>query len=108
MTRGKKIEEYIWNWFKQNEFPGMYTRLDWEDKTGCQISFEEQYHQGCPSPIGDSTFYYKSDVSLYEQWCEIAKDWNCSTKMFSFPKLTERQFYTDVLKESSENLLLLV
>jgi len=108
MTTGEKIEEYIWKWFKMNKFPGIYTSLDWEDKTGCQINFEEQYHQNYPSPIGDSTFYYNNSVSLYEQWCEITKDWNCSTKMFSFPELTERQFYTDVLKESSENLLLLV
>jgi hypothetical protein len=108
MTRGQKIEEYIYNHFREN-YIGIYTRLEWEDRTGCEISFEEQYHQNCPSQIGSSEFYYKSDKSLYEQFCEIAEDWNSeSNGLFKFPVLTEREFYTNVLQESSESLLLLV
>lgn len=109
MTRGEKIEEYIYNSFKENGYNAIYTRLDWEDKTGFEISFEEQYHQNCPSPIGSSTFYYKSDKSLYEQFCEIGEDWNSeSSSLFKFPVLSERDFYTNVLQESGESLLLLV
>ena len=104
---GKKLELYLSSWLHASGYRNIYTRLDWEDAKGFEISFYKQEIKEHTEEIGSSTFYKKNTQSLHDQYLEIVIDWNEDCGAFTLPLLTEARF-NEILGITSDNLLLLI